>query len=276
MEFKTFGRTGRRVSEIGVGTYYDTPWMFWALMGWKRGARSKVEAVKAGLAGGINLIDTAEAYNSEGFVSEAIDGLKREDLFIATKVTPTHLRYGSVFKALERSLKRLRTTYVDLYQIHYPMPLLSMKGTMRAMEELLDQGKIRGIGVSNFSLKQMMEVNSSLKKARLAATQMEYSLVHRDIEKDVLPYCRENGIAVLAYRPLGHGKLAAEQVKIKKFCEKYSKTPAQIALKWLMAQPDVFPIPRASNALHVREDVEASGWSIDEEDLRELDRLFSP
>jgi diketogulonate reductase-like aldo/keto reductase len=276
MEFKTFGRTGRSVSEIGVGTYYDIPWMFWALLGWKRGAQSKVEAVKAGLAGGINLIDTAESYNSEGFVGDVIGGLKREDLFVATKVTPTHLRYGSVFKALERSLKRLRTPYVDLYQIHYPLPLLSMKGTMRAMEELLDQGKIRGIGVSNFSLKQMKESNSHLKKAQLAATQMEYSLVHRGIEKDIVPYCRENGIAVLAYRPLGHGKLAAEQAKLKKFCEKYSKTSAQIALKWLMSQPNVFPIPRASNVVHVREDVEASGWKMDEDDLRELDRLFPP
>lgn len=274
MEFKTFGRTGRSVSEIGVGTYYDIPWMFLALLGWKRGAQSKVEAVKAGLMGGINLIDTAESYNSEGFVGEAIDGLKREDLFVATKVTPTHLRYGSVFKALDRSLKRLRTPYVDLYQIHYPLPLLSMKGTMRAMEELLDQGKIRGIGVSNFSLKQMVEANSHLKKAQLVATQMEYSLAHRDIEKEILPYCRENGIAVLAYRPLGHGSLAAEQSKLKKFCEKYSKTAAQIALKWLASQPGIFPIPRASNALHVKEDIETSGWQMDEDDVSELGRLF--
>jgi diketogulonate reductase-like aldo/keto reductase len=276
MDFKTFGRTGRRVSEIGIGTYYDTPWMFWALLGWKREARSKVEAVKAGLDGGINLIDTAEAYNSEGFVGDAVNGLKREDLFIATKVTPTHLGRESMPKALERSLKRLRTPYIDLYQIHYPRPFMSIADMMNPMEELLDQGKIRGIGVSNFSLKQMINANSSLRKVKVAAIQMEYSLVHRDIEKDILPYCRENGIAVLAYRPLGHGKLAMEQSRLKKLCEKYSKTPAQIALKWLASQPDVFPIPRASNVLHVKENLDASGWQMDEDDLRDLDRLYPP
>lgn len=262
------------LSEVGVGTFYDPYWIFWALLGWKREAQTRADAIRAGLAGGINLIDTAEAYNSEGLVAQAIAGVKREDVFIATKITPTHLGYRSVFKALEGSLKRLRTPYVDLYQIHFPRPLMPMADTMRAMEELLDQGKIRGIGVSNFSLKRMVEANSSLKKAKLTSTQMEYSLVHRDIEKEILPYCRENNIAVLAYRPLGHGRLAAEQTKLRKFCDKYSKTPAQIALKWLTSQPNVFPIPRASNVPHVSEDLGTSGWQMDEDDLRDLERLY--
>jgi len=142
------------------------------------------------------------------------------------------------------------------------------------MEDLLDQGKIRAIGVSNFSLRRMKEANASLKKARLASTQMEFSLVHRSTEKDVLPYCREENIAVLAYRPLGHGKLATEPARLEKFCSKYSKTPSQIALKWLAAQPLVFPIPRASTIAHVEEDLGASGWRMDEGDLRELGELY--
>jgi diketogulonate reductase-like aldo/keto reductase len=274
LESKAFGRTGRSVSEIGVGTFYDIDWMFWAMLGWKRGEQSKIEAVKTALAGGINLVDSAEAYNSEGLVAEAVQGKNREDLFIATKVTLTHLGYDSMHRALERSLKRLRTPYVDLYQIHQPRPLMSFAEAMRAMEDLLEQGKIRGIGVSNFSLEQITQANSLLKKAHLSAVQLEYSLVHRDIEEKILPYCRENGIALLAYRPLGHGKLAAEQEKLKKLCGKYSKTPAQIALKWLTAQPGVFPIPRASTITHVSENLGASGWQMDEDDLRELDRLF--
>lgn len=274
MEFKTFGRTGRTVSEIGVGTYYDLNWMFWAMLGWKRGRQSKMEAVKAALAGGINLVDSAEAYNSEGLVAEAVRGQNRENLFIATKVTPTHLGYGSLQRALERSLRRLGTTYVDLYQIHYPRPLMPFAETMRAMEELLEQGKIRGIGVSNFSLEQITQANSLLKKTQLSAVQLEYSLVHRNIEEKILPYCRENGMALLAYRPLGHGRLAAKQEKLRKLCEKYSKTPGQIALAWLAAQPGVFPIPRASTIMHVNENLGASGWQMDEDDLRELDRLF--
>jgi diketogulonate reductase-like aldo/keto reductase len=257
-----------------MGTYYDPGWMLRAKLGRRQGSSEKVEALKAGIEWGINLIDTAEIYNSEGLVGEAIAGRKREDLFIATKVTPTHLGYDSLLKAADRSLSRLRLSYVDLYQIHHPRPLMPLAGTMRAMEELIEQGKIRNIGVSNFSLNQMIEANAALKKARLASTQMEYSLVHRSIENDILPYCRKENVAVLAYRPLGHGRLASEQDKLKKFCEKYSKTPAQIALKWLSSQPGVFPIPRASNVTHVKENMGASGWQMDEADLRELSDTF--
>lgn len=274
MDLKVFGPTGRKVSEIGAGTYYDPNWMLWASLGWKRDSAQRVDAIRAALAGGINLIDTAEVYNSEGLVAEAIRDYKREDLFIATKVTPTHLGYRPLIKALERSLRRLRTPYVDLYQIHFPRPMMPMADTMRAMEELYDQGKIRGIGVSNFSLERMKEANAALKKARLTSTQMEYSLLHRDIERDILGYCRQENIAVLAYRPLGHGALASGQDRLRKLCEKYSKTPAQIALKWLSSQPGVFPIPRASNPVHVKEDVAASGWQMDDGDLRELSELF--
>jgi diketogulonate reductase-like aldo/keto reductase len=274
MELKVFGNTGRNLSEIGMGTYYDPHWMLWASLGWKRGGGTKVEAMKTGLAGGINMIDTAEVYNSEGLVADAVEDIRREDLFIATKVTPTHLGYDSLHRALERSLRRLRMTYVDLYQIHFPRPGMSMAETMRGMDDLLDQGKIRGIGVSNFSLDKMKEANAALKEGRLASTQMDYSLVQRSIEKDILPYCREENIAVLAYRPLGHGKLASEQARLKEFCEKYSKTPAQIALKWLAAQPGVFPIPRASNPAHVTEDIGASGWQMEEADVRKLGELF--
>jgi diketogulonate reductase-like aldo/keto reductase len=274
MELKTFGGMGVRVSEIGMGTYYDPGWMLWASLGWRRGSARRVEALREGLAGGINLIDTAEIYNSEGLVAEAIKGYGRQDLFIATKVSPTHLGYDSVLKALQRSLNRLRTPYVDLYQVHFPRPGMSMKDTMRAMEDLLDQGKIRAIGVSNFSLDRMVEANAALRKARLASTQMEYSLSHRSVEEDILPYCAKENIAVLAYRPLGHGKLATEQAKLRKFCEKYSKTPAQVALRWLASQPGVFPIPRASNPLHVKDDLGASGWQMEEADLRELGELF--
>jgi diketogulonate reductase-like aldo/keto reductase len=274
MELKAFGNTGRMLSEIGVGTYYDPNWMFWAMLGWRRGAAERIASIRAAVDGGVNLIDTAEVYNSEGLVAQAIKGYTREDLFIATKVTPTHLGHDSMIRALNRSLKRLQTSYVDLYQIHFPRPGVSMKGPMETMEELLNQGKIRGIGVSNFSLDRMMEANAALKNAKLASTQMEYSLAHRSIERDIVPYCLKENIAILAYRPLVHGGLAEEQAKLKKFCEKYSKTPAQIALKWLAAQAGVFPIPRAARVVHVKEDLGASGWEMEADDLRQLSELF--
>ena len=276
METKAFGPTGRAVTEMGMGTYYDTPWMFTSMLGWHRGSNTRVEGLRAGLAGGINLIDTAESYRSEPIVRAAVSGMKREDLFIATKVTPTHLRYGSVKKALERSLRRLGTPYVDLYQIHFPNPVIPLEGTMRAMEELLDEGKTRAIGVSNFSLGQMKKANALLRKARLASTQMEYSLADRSIEKEIIPYCRQEGISVLAYRPLGHGRLASGERALGSVSAKHSRTPAQVALRWLCEQPGVFPIPRASNPIHVAEDLGASGWRLDEEDLRALDEAFPP
>jgi diketogulonate reductase-like aldo/keto reductase len=273
MELKVFGKTGHSTTEIGMGTYYDPTWILTAKLGWRRGAARRVEAIKVGLAGGMSMIDTAEVYNSETLVAEAIQGYKREDLFIATKVTLTHLRRKALFRALERSLRRLKTSYVDLYQVHQPNPMVPIRETMGAMEELLEAGKIRAIGVSNFSLKRMKEANSSLKKAQLASTQMSYSLLHREIERDIIPYCRREGIAVLAYFPLGHGKLAGER-KLHAFCEKYSKSPAQVALNWLTSQPDVFPIPRASNPVHVKENLEASGWRLSAQDLQELDKIF--
>ena len=257
-----------------MGTFYDGSWIVLARLGWKSSAARRVEAIKAGLAGGISMIDTVEVYNSEPLVAEAIQGYKREDLFIATKATLTHLRRKGLLKALEKSLRRLKTSYVDLYQVHQPNPIVPIRETMGAMEELLEAGKIRAIGVSNLSLKRMMEANASLKRARLASTQMSYSLLHREIEKDIIPYCRREGIDVLAYFPLGHGKLAGEREKLHVFCEKYSKTPAQVALNWLTSQPNVFPIPWATNPVHVRENLGASGWRLSAQDLQELDRIF--
>jgi diketogulonate reductase-like aldo/keto reductase len=257
-----------------MGTYYDLPWMIMAKLGWKRGEQNKLEGLDVGLAGGINLIDTAEAYDSERYVAQAVKQYDREKLFIATKVTMTHLRKGPLFRALEGSLSRLNTDHVDLYQVHQPSPIVPIRETMGAMEELIEAGKTRGIGVSNFSLKQTVEANDSLKKYRLTSTQMSYSLLDRSVEKDILPYCREQGMVLIAYFPLGHGKLAGEKDKLAGLCSKYGKTPAQVALNWLVCQPDVFPIPRASNPLHVKENLGACGWRLTSEDLAELDGLF--
>jgi len=118
MKLKEFGRSGRKVSEVGMGTYYDPLWIASATPGWRREASQKVEAIKAGLDAGVTLIDTAEIYRSEPLVAKAIGGRKREDLYIATKVWPNHLRRDAVIKALGESLQRLRLDYVDLYQIH--------------------------------------------------------------------------------------------------------------------------------------------------------------
>jgi diketogulonate reductase-like aldo/keto reductase len=152
MMTKEFGKTGRSVTEIGMGTYYDKPWIRVAKHGWSMGARTKIKALRAGLERGIKLIDTAEAYYTEAFVAKAIKGRKREDLFIATKVWLDHLHRDDLVEALAKSLARLELSYVDLYQIHFPNSSVSIRETMGAMEEMLEKGKIMSIGVSNFSL----------------------------------------------------------------------------------------------------------------------------
>lgn len=271
---KQFGKTGRAVTEIGMGTYYDKPWIRVAKHGVALGASRKIKAIRAGLDGGMNLIDTAEAYFSEPFVAKAIRGRKRDELFIATKVWLDHLHRDDLIAALERSLRRMETTYVDLYQVHFPNSSVPIAETMGAMEEMLDKGKIRAIGVSNFSLAQMIEANSALRKSELAASQVNYSLVHRKVEKDIIPYCQQNGLAVLAYYPLGHGTLAKPSPKMDAICGRNSKTAAQVALNWLVSKPNVFAIPRASRAQHVVEDLGGSGWRLSDGDIAELEREF--
>jgi len=192
MMTKEFGKTGRTVTEIGMGTYYDKPWIRIAKHGWSIGGSRKIKALRDGLEGGIKLIDTAEAYYSEPFVAKAIRGRKRDELFIATKVWLDHLHRDDLIKALEGSLQRLEVSYVDLYQIHFPNSSVPIRETMGAMEEMVEKGKTRAIGVSNFSLEQMIEANSALAKTEIASAQMNYSLIHRKYEKDIIPFCQEN------------------------------------------------------------------------------------
>lgn len=274
MMTKQFGKTGSVTTEIGMGTYYDKPWIRVAKHGWSIGASRKIKALRAGLDKGIRLIDTAEAYYSEPFVAKAIRGRKRDELFIATKVWLDHLHHDDLVMALERSLKRLELSHVDLYQIHFPNSSVPIKETMDAMEEMIAKGKMRAIGVSNFSLEQMVEANSALAKSELAACQVNYSLIHRKVERDIIPYCQQNNIAVLAYYPLGHGILAKPSSKMEAVCHRNSKTPAEVALNWLASKPGVFPIPRASRPSHVIEDVGASGWRLSDGDIADLEKEF--
>lgn len=275
MESKPFGWTGAQPTAIGMGTYYDFPWIIKARLGRAGGAASKVEALKAGLDGGITLIDTAEIYNSEPLVAKAIAGRKREDLFIATKVMFLHLRHDALVRALEGSLRRLELNYVDLYQIHQPSPFVPIEETMGAMEEMVDRGLARFVGVSNFSLKQLVAAKKAMKKHRIASIQMPYHLADRRMEREILPFCRTEDVALLAYFPLGHGKLARNP-KLQEIGARHGKTASQVALNWLLAQTNVFPIPRASNAAHTRENLGSMDWRLSDEEKDELEKAFPP
>ncbi|MDG6916012.1 MAG: aldo/keto reductase [Nitrososphaerota archaeon] len=273
MNLKEFGKTGRKVSEIGMGTYYDPLWVMTAFGGWHRGAASKVGAIKAGLGAGITLVDTAEIYRSEPLVAKAMKGEKRDEVFLATKVWPSHLHRDDIVKSLDKSLARLETSYVDLYQVHFPNRKVPIRETMAAMEKLVEDGKIRHIGVSNFSLEQIKEAQSALPKSELSSVQLDYSLGHRDVERDTLPYCEQEKIALMAYYPLGHGKLPSDS-RLDPFSYKYGKTRAQVALRWLADKANVFPIPRASKRTHVIDNAGAGGWRLSDQDVANLNLRF--
>jgi diketogulonate reductase-like aldo/keto reductase len=312
MEYREFGWTRVKVSTIGMGTFYGqlyvlitsllrdhrlpppkaAIWEELALLRRDRisalrkdlnllrhqGGRSeKIDALTKGLGLGMNLIDTAEIYQTENIVAEAARDHCRDDLFIATKVSGEHLKYDEVLKAANHSLKNLMCSYIDLYQIHWPNSRVPIEETMKAMEKLVADGKVKYIGVSNFSIDQMRRVEEALSKNRLASNQVEYNLMVRGIEKDLLSYCEQKGIAILPYQPIALGALANPNRKLKTVLDKISqkhggKTPAQIALNWLISKSKlVFPIPRASRPEHVVENVGSVGWSLDAEDVKRLE-----
>ena len=275
MIFKEFGKTGFKVSAIGMGTYYDPAWIAGSFLGIHRNKKQHIDAIKAGLESGINFIDTAEIYNTEPIVSEAIKGVNREELFIATKVFTNHLRKEKVIKSCNRSLKRLGMKYIDLYQIHFPSSMVPIGETMSAMESLVDEGKIRHIGISNFDLVKTQNAIEAMKKYEIVSTQMPYNLYNRSIEKDLKPFCDRNGIAIMAYYPLAHGRIAGNRSNlpdpIEKVAEKHKSPLTHLAIQWLLSRGEnVFPIPRASDPVHVRENAKFSDLILDEEDLNLL------
>jgi diketogulonate reductase-like aldo/keto reductase len=275
MKYKEFGRSGFKTSVIGMGTYFDPLWISLAMIfKIQKGKKQKINALKTGIDHGINFIDTAEIYQSETLVRDAIKGVKRDELFLASKIWPNHLSPDKVEKACKRSLTKLGIQYLDLYQIHFPSSRTPISETMRAMEKLIDVGLIRNVGISNFSFSGMLEAEHAMKRHELCSTQMNYNMLHRDVEKEILPHCERERIAMIAYYPLAHGKLAqaSQDAAIGKICEQRKVSRAQLALAWLVARSEVnFPIPRASRPNHVDEDSAAGDLCLSSEEMKTLE-----
>lgn len=240
---------------------------------------SQIEVLRTGIDLGMNFIDTAEIYDngrSERIIGEAIKGLRKK-VIIGTKVAPQHHAAQDVIKAAEGSLRRLQTDYIDLYQIHWPNPVFPLEETMSAMEHLVREGKVRYIGVCNFYLRELQEAQSGLSFERTASLQTEYNLFDRMIEDTILPYCSANNILIIAYSPLDQGRIAdgAERRKlIENTAKKYGKTPAQIALRWLINNPTVVVIPKAKNLKHLLENAQSCDFDLDVDDIEKIDNVF--
>jgi len=300
LEYKKLGKSDLKVSRIGLGT-----WQFgsrvWGLQ--DRDLMKKI--LNRAIDLGINFIDTAEGYGdgiSESVIGETISERgDREDLVIATKVSPSHLRYKDVLKAAEKSLERLKTKTIDLYQVHWPNMYVPVEETMRALEKLVDEGKVRYIGLSNFPPCLAREAVESLKKYEIISNQVLYNLLERDIEKAIFPAMRELGIVIIAYSPLAMGFLTGKYNETTKFPEgdfrnnvylyknkenfrkviefnklleeigkKYGKTVPQVALNWLLKFDDVFPITGAKKVEQIESSIGAVGWSLSEEDWNRI------
>ena len=241
-----------------------------------------IRAVKTAVEVGFTHIDTAEMYgngHTETIVARAIEDVQRDRLFITSKVRKENLAYADVHKACDGSLERLGTDFLDLYLVHHPNPDIPVKETFKALDELVDNGKIRRYGVSNFNVKQMEEVRQFAKRP-IMANQIEYNLqtrnsgvFNRDMEKEIIPYCLKNNMLVIAWRPLVKGELNREIEILKKLSEKYRCTPNQLAIAWLINKPLHATIAKATSEDHIRENFAAADIELEANDMKLLDRL---
>jgi aryl-alcohol dehydrogenase-like predicted oxidoreductase len=308
MATTTLGNTGIEVTPIGFGTWAWGDSLFWGY-GKDYGEIELRQAFQAAVNKGITFLDTAEVYGlgkSEELLGKFIKETNATTQ-IATKYMPLPWRFRKedVADALTASLKRLKMSSIDLYQVHFPAPsFLSQSGLMNALADEVEQGRVKAIGVSNYNAEQLREAHQLLARrgVPLAVNQMRYSLITREIETNgVLAAARELGVTILAYSPLAQGlltgkytasnpptgarsldrrfqaagliKLQPVLAKLSELGEKYSKTPAQVALNWLISQPGVIPIPGIKTAAQVEQNAGALGWELSAAEVSELSYL---
>ncbi|GLR09165.1 hypothetical protein COO59_03065 [Mixta theicola] len=258
---------------IGQGTWY---------MGEKADRRQQeVAALQAGLECGLTVIDTAEMYadgGAEEVVGEALQG-RRDRAWLVSKFYPWNAGDVDAVEACERSLKRLKTDYLDLYLLHW-RGNVPLEETIRAMEKLQQQGKIRRWGVSNFDCDDMQELWQEPGGGACAANQVLYHLASRGIEFDLLPACRQRQLPIMAYCPLAQaGRLRRDLMtnpELSEMAHQLGISVAQLLLAWVIRHPGVMAIPKASSISHVRENGAALTVTLDETHLRQIDLLFPP
>ena len=275
MQFRPLGRTHESIPVVGLGT--------WGIGGEMSPDPSRddagIHALRLGLDLEMKFIDTAEMYaagHSEEVVARALEG-RRDGVFVASKVSPRHFAHDDVLAAAKRSLKRLGLKQMDLYQLHWPNPKIPLSETMRAMEKLVSDGLTRYIGVSNFSVEQMREAQQSLSHEKIVSNQVEFSLIDRSAETRILPYCQNEGLTLIAYSPLGQGKIPRGKGSSFKVLDevagKSGKSRNQVALAWVLQHDSVVAIPKAMG--HVKENAEVADWKLDKEDYQKLAKAFS-
>lgn len=271
---RKFGSTGRDVPRIGQGT--------WNIPERGTAAEEAKRALRRGVELGMVHIDTAEMYGdgrAEELVGEAIReaGISRADLFIVSKVLPSNASYQGTLRACERSLRRLGTDYLDCYLLHWrgSSPLAD---TMRALEKLVDDGKIRSLGVSNFDVDDLEEAEEALERHKIACNQVLYHLKERGIEHRVLPWCRKRSVAVVAYTPFGRGPLPSESTAegrtLAEIAHEHAVDIHAVILAFLTRDSDVFAIPKAATVPHVEQNAKAENLQLGPAEIERIERAF--
>lgn len=259
-----FGQS-HKIPALGLGTWH---------MGMNSLKRSsEANAIRLGLDLGLTLVDTAEMYHdAEKVVAKALAG-RRQDAYVVSKVLPSNASLSGTIAACERSLKRLKMECIDLYLLHwtgsYPL-----SETLEAFETLVAQGKILEYGVSNFDTLDMQDACALKGGGKIATNQVLYNLECRGIEWDLLPWCRDRNIPVMAYSPLNQGNM--DFSGLDAIARRHNVNSYQIALAWVLHQSQVCVIPKSANPDHVRLNVEAANIRLDQQDMNEIDRAFPP
>lgn len=304
MELRSLGQSDVKITPIIMGTWQA------GKKGWVGiEDRQVIDAMRAAFDAGVTTFDTAEIYGdgySEELVAKALAHV-RDRIVLATKVFPNHLKYDQVIQACEDSLKRLQTDYIDLYQIHWPSgafnsEIVPLEETMQALNKLKSDGKIRAIGVSNFSKEQVAE---AAEYGQIDSLQPPYSLFWRQVENDAMPYCIDNNISIIAYSSLAQGLLTgkfgpdhqfdendirsknklfqgkvyqrAQQAldHLRPIAEKYHTSLTCLSLAWLTQQPNTSAIVGARKPQQAVENAQAADIQIADEDLAEMNRISS-
>lgn len=263
-----------QIQRIGFGT--------WNIGGGMSADRTQddrsLTALRTALEIGYTHFDTAEMYadgHSEELIRQAVRdfGIAREELFITTKVSASNLGYNSVLNSCENSLRRLGMEYIDLYLIHWPSRSMALAETFRALNQLVREGRVRYVGVSNFDVPLMMQAQAE-SETPIFTNQVPYSLSDRSyVRNGALEYCQQNDILFTAYSPVDEGRLRINPI-LQNISNEHDATPYQIALAWLIAQPRVITIPMSFNPSHIAENFAAVDISLTNEELKQLDQLI--
>ncbi len=266
---------GFSMPEYGLGT--------WQMGGRKErdpenDDKADIEAIRTAIDLGITHIDTAEIYAngySEMLLAEALQRYDRSKLFLVSKVQESHLSYDAILEACENSLKRIKTNYLDLYLLHRYSARVPLEESIRALSELKDRGLVKEIGVCNFGSEHLKEAQSYTRH-KIVCDQVHYNLQFREPEQSgLLEYCQKNDVMLIAWRPVGKGELLKENPEVvESLCKKYGKTPAQIAINWLVSQSNVVTLSKTRSKEHLLENLGALGWKMEEEDIERLRREY--